>query len=335
MHTTRRRFLGTLATFPVATTGALRSTQAGAQERYPSRIIKLIVPFSAGSSTDIAARAWAEVMGKQLGGASLIVENRAGAGGNIGATAVARSPADGYTLLYSTATTYAIAPFVYQDLAYQPTRDFVPIAVTTSVPTFLVVSGDSEIKSFQDLTARVKADPDRYAYGSNGVGAHSHITGKLIANRLGVPNLLHIPFKQGSQGVMSEIMAGRLTFAVDAWSVVGAHVRSGRLRALGAISKKRLSVASEIPTLSELLKDEFDTVTWSGLWAPAGTAPDIVARLHEAISAGRRNNPALVKQYEDQGTPLMPDMSLQQVNSFMKQEIERWRGLVKEAQITV
>lgn len=334
MPSTRRNFLGSLASLPLAASGVLRSGPAMAQDRYPSRTIRLIVPFAAGSSTDIAARIWGEVISKQLGGASVIVDDRAGAGGNIGATAVARSTPDGYTLLYSTATTWAIAPLIYPDLSYQPTRDFLPVAVTTTVPTFLVVSGDSDIRSFQDLGARVRAAPDRYSYGSNGVGANSHITCKLIAIRLGVPDLLHVPFKQGSQGVMAEVMGGRLTFAVDPWSVVGPLVRAGRLRALGATGSKRLSVAPEIPTLGEMLHQEFDTTTWSGLWAPAGTSMDIVTRLHDGIAVGRKSA-ALAKQFEEQGTPLMPDTSLQQVNVFMKQEVDRWKVMVKEAQITV
>jgi tripartite-type tricarboxylate transporter receptor subunit TctC len=334
MHSTRRIFLSSLASLPLAASGVIRSGQAMAQDRYPSRAIRLIVPFAAGSSTDIAARTWGEVIGKQLGGASVIVENRAGAGGNIGATAVARSTPDGYTLLYSTATTWAIAPLIYPDLAYLPTRDFMPVAVTTTVPTFLVVSGDSDIRSLQDLAARVKAAPDRHSYGSNGMGANSHIACKLIANRLGAPNLLHVPFKQGSQGVMAEVMGGRLTFAVDAWSVVGPLVRSGRLRALGATGSKRLSVAPDVPTLSEMLHQGFDTTTWSGLWAPTGTPVDIVSRLHDELAAGRKNA-VLVKQFDEQGTPLMPDMSLQQVKAFMNQEVDRWKVMVKEAQIIV
>lgn len=333
MQFTRRALLNASLGLPLAAAG-LSSAQAQ-PARYPNRPVRMIVPFAAGSSTDIAARSWGEIMARQIPGASFVVENRAGAGGNIGATAVARSPADGYTLLYSTATTYAIAPFIYSDLQYQPVRDFVPVAVTTSVPTFLVCSAESDIRSFADLAAKVKARPEAFNYGSNGVGTHSNITSKLICNRMGVPDLLHVPFKNGSQGVMTEIIAGRLSFAVDAWSVVGPLVRSGKLRALATIGKSRLAVAPEIPTLAELLKQDFDTLTWSGLWVPAGTSPDIVAQLHDAVSAGRRNAPNLAKQYEDQGTPLMPDMSLPQVNAFMKQEIERWRLLVKEAQITV
>ena len=330
----RRNFLASLASLPLAASGVLRAGHAAAQERYPSRPIKFIVPFSPGSSTDVAARSWGEVLGKQLGGSPVVVENRAGAGGNIGATAVARATPDGYTLLYSTATTWAIAPLIYPDLAYLPTRDFMPVAVMTAVPTLLVVSGDSDIRSFQDLAARTRAAPDRHSYGSSGVGTSGHIACKLVANRMGVPNLPHAPFKNGSQGVMTEIMGGRLTYAVDAWSVVGPLVRSGRLRALGTTGSKRLSVAPEIPTLSEMLNQEFDTTTWSGLWAPTGTPADIVTRLHEGLAAGRKNA-ALVKQFEEQGTPLMPDMSLQQVKVFMNQEADRWKAMVKEAQVAI
>lgn len=333
MPLTRRAFLNASLGLPLAA-ACLPSANAQSS-RYPTRPVRLIVPFAPGSSTDIAARNWAELMGREIPDASFVVENRAGAGGNIGATAVARAPADGYTVLYSTATTYAIAPFIYSDLSYQPVRDFVPVAVTASVPTVLVCSADSDIRSFTDLAAKVKAQPERYNYGSNGVGTHSHITCKLICNRMGVPDLLHVPFKNGSQGVMTEVIAGRLSFAVDAWSVVGPLVRSGKLRALGTIGKSRLAVAPEVPTLAEQLRQDFDTLTWSGLWVPAGTPQGIVTQLHDAVSASRRNTPGLAKQYEDQGTPLMPDMTLPQVNAFMTQEIERWRLLVKEAQITL
>ena len=334
MHSTRREFLGSLASVPLAAGSVLLPGSANAQDRYPSRPVRFIVPFGPGSSTDIAARLWGEGLGKQMGGASVIVDNRAGAGGTLGATAAARSAPDGYTLLYSTATTWAIAPLLYQDLAYQPTRDFVPVAVTTSIAGVVVVSGDSDIRSVQDLGTRLKSAPDRHSYGSNGVGASSHIACKLLASRLGVPDLLHVPFKQGSQGVMSEVMAGRITFAVDAWSVVGPLVRSGRLRALGTTSNKRLAIAPDVPTLSEMLRQEYDVTTWSGVWAPAGTPMEIVNRLHEGLAAVRKNT-ALVKQFEEQGTPLMPDMTLAQVNAFMKQEIDRWRAMVKEAQVTV
>lgn len=334
MSCSRRSFVRALAVAPLAGSGVLFASHAyGASSRdYPTQTVKFVVPFAPGSSTDIAARQWGEVVGKAFNNANVVVENRAGAGGTIGAASVVRAPADGYTLLYSTATTWAIAPFIYPDLAYQPKRDLVPIAVTTSVPVFLVVSGDSDIKDFKDLASRVKATPDAYNYGSNGVGAHSHITCQLLANRMGAPGLLHVPFKQGSQGVMSEVIAGRLTFAVDAWSVVGPLIQSGRLRVLAAISKSRLSVAPDVPTVGELLGTDFDTMTWSGLWAPKGTDPTIVQKMHDAVMAGF-DDKALVQQYERQGTPLMPRMSLAEVNRFMDGEVERWRAFVAEASI--
>lgn len=334
MSCSRRNFIRALTVAPLAG-GALFTTgsaSAASSREYPAQPIKFVVPFSPGSSTDIAGRQWAEVVGKAFNGANVIVENRAGAGGTIGALSVVRAPSDGYTLLYSTATTWAIAPFIYPDLAYQPKRDLVPIAVTTSVPVFLVVAGDSDIKDFKDLTARVKARPDQYNYGSNGVGAHSHITCQLLANRMGAPGLLHVPFKQGSQGVMSEVIAGRLTFAVDAWSVVGPLIQSGRLKVLAAISKSRLAVAPDTPTIAEILGTDFDTMTWSGLWAPKGTDPQIIKKIHDAVMAGFDDD-ALVKQYERQGTPLMPRMSLEEVNRFMDSEVDRWRMFVAEANI--
>jgi tripartite-type tricarboxylate transporter receptor subunit TctC len=309
------------------------SAFASSSSEYPNRTVKMVVPFSPGSSTDIAARTWSELLSRELNG-SVVIENRAGAGGNLGASVIARSPADGYNLLYSSATTYCIAPFVYPDLAYNPERDFQPIAVTISVPVFLVVAGDSDIKDFNDLVSRISAKPDEYSYGSNGVGTSGHIACKLFASLIGQPDLLHVPYKNGSQGVMSDVIGGRITYAVDPWSVVGPQIESGRLRAIGVSSKERLSVAPQVPTLSEQLKKDCVVVTWNGLWAPTGVAPEIARKLHESIDKGRSAN-GLAKKFEGQGTPLMPRMSFEQTSQFMSEEIQRWKALVEKTGIRI
>ena len=326
MKFSRRTFLQSVGV--TASGMMLPSVFAARPSAYPDRPVKLLVPFSPGSSTDIAARVWSEQLSKQLRNASVVVENRPGAGGNLGAAAVARSAPDGYNLMYSAATPYCISPFVYSDLAYQPERDFEPIAVTISVPVFMVVAGDSDIKGFDDLVDRIRKNPQQYSYGSNGVGTSSHILCKRFAGLIGQPDLLHVPYKNGSQGVMADVIGGRITYAVDPWSVVGPLIESGRLRAIGVSSQERLAVAPQIPTLTEQLKQDCVVVTWNGLWSPKGLDPSIVQMLHDAVDAGRSAN-GLAEGFERQGTPLMPRMTLSQTNQFMADEIQRWKRLVE------
>lgn len=299
--------------------------------KYPDRTVRIVVPFAPGSNTDSAGRIWAEVLSKQLGG-SVIVDNRAGAGGNIGAAAVASAKPDGYNLLYSTATTYAINPFLYPSLGYEPVKDFTTVGVTISVPTVLVVSGDSPIKNFADLKKHVDENPGKDSYGSNGAGTSSHIACKVIANLLGHPELVHAPYKTGSGPVMTDVISGVLTYAVDAWPVVGPLVKSGRLRALAVTSKERLSVAPDIPSLAELVRKDIAIVTWNALWAPAGTPEPILDKLHAALSVGHKD-PALAQRFREQGTPLLPDMSRKECEQFMRQEINRWKEFIDSANV--
>lgn len=253
---------------------------------------------------------------------------RAGAGGNLGAAAVASAAHDGYTILYSAATPVVIAPLLYPDLPYVPSRDFEPIAVTVSVPLALVVAADSGIRNLEELAAKVKSNPTAVAYGSNGVGTSSHITAKAVANAMGAPDLTHVPYRQGSQGVMADVIGGRLTFAVDVWSVVGPLVKAGRLRALAVTSRTRLGAAPAVPTLAELFRKDLEVVTWNGLWAPAGTPPAIVDELHRAVDT-LRGDKSLVAQFEEQGTPLMPVMSLERTKEFIARENQRWKTLIE------
>ncbi len=325
MQLNRRNFLGGMAGLSLATLPAMRA-MAKTDETYPNKTIKVTVPFSPGGNTDIAGRIWAETISAQLG-KSVVIENRPGAGGNIGAAAVARAHADGYNLLYSTATTYAINPFVYSSLAYEPEKDFKTIGVTISVPVVLVVSADSPIKNYEDLKRSVNEQPEKHSYGSNGAGTSSHIACKVIADLLGHSELLHAPYRSGSQQVMSDVISGVLTFAVDAWSVVGPLVQSGRLRAIAVTSKERLSVAPDTPTLSELSGKDVSIVTWNAFWAPAGTPDAILDKLHNALSVGHKDS-AIVERFESQGTPLMPEMTRQESEAFMREEVQRWKGYI-------
>lgn len=330
MQLSRRKFLGGIAGASLA---SLPSLQAFAKSggNYPDTTIKMTVPFSPGSNTDIAGRIWAEIIGGHLG-QSVVIENRPGAGGNIGASAVARATADGYNLLYSTATTYAINPFIYPSLTYEPIKDFTTVGVTISVPVVLVVSGQSDIKNYEDLKRSINENPQKHSYGSNGAGTSSHIACKVIADLLGQSELLHVPYRSGSQQVMSDVISGVLTYAVDAWSVVGPLVKAGRLRAIAVTSGERLSVAPDTPTLSELSGKDTVIVTWNALWAPTGTPDAILDKLHNALSEGRKD-PALSQRFESQGTPLLPEMSRQECEQFMHSEVQRWKGFIDSANV--
>ena len=330
MRLNRRNFLGGMAGLSLSSLPALRAV-AQPVDNYPSKTIKMTVPFSPGSNTDIAGRIWAEVIGAQLG-ESVIIENRPGAGGNIGAGAVARATADGYNLLYSTATTYAINPFVYPSLSYEPTKDFTTVGVTISVPVALVVSGNSPIMNYEDLKRSINEQPEQHSYGSNGAGTSSQIACKVIADLLGQSELLHVPYKSGSQQVMSDVISGVLTYAVDAWSVVGPLVQAGRLRAIAVTSTERLSVAPDVPTLSELSGEDASIVTWNALWAPSGTSDLILDKLHDALSVGHKD-PAIAKRFEGQGTPLLPEMSRKECEAFMHEEVLRWKGFIDKANV--
>lgn len=330
MQLNRRHFLGSLAGLSLAGLPSLRAL-ANTSQSYPSSTVKITVPFSPGSNTDIAGRVWADILSKALN-QSVVIENRPGAGGNIGAGAVARAAADGYNLLYSTATTYAINPFVYPSLSYNPIKDFTTIGVTISVPVVLVVSSESPIKNYEDLKRSIQAHPDKHSYGSNGAGTSSHIACKVIADLLGQSDLLHVPYRSGSQQVMSDVISGVLTYAVDAWSVVGPLVQAGRMRAIAVTSRERLSVAPDIPTLVELSGKDSVIVTWNALWAPSGTPDAILDTLHDALSTGYQD-PTLAQRFESQGTPLLPQMSRKECEAFMQEEIQRWKGFIEQANV--
>lgn len=328
----RREFMKLLGTLPLALGLGHTAAIASKGGSYPNKPIRFIVPFSPGSSTDIAARVYADVTAKALQNASVVVENRPGAGGSIGAGAIARAAPDGYSILYSAATPIVIAPFLYPELSYDPVHDFVPIAVTTSVPLFVVVSGESDIHTMDDLSAYVQASPSKSAYGSNGVGTSGHITAKTVANALGMPDLMHVPYRHGSQGVMADVIGGRLTFAVDPWSVVGPMVEAGRLRALATTNGTRMPITPDIPTLTELFNQDLEVVTWNGLWAPAGTTSDIISQLASAVETARQDN-ELMKQFEAQGTPLMPTRSPTETEEFIVREVKRWERLIKATDV--
>jgi tripartite-type tricarboxylate transporter receptor subunit TctC len=252
-----------------------------ARAAYPERPIVLIVPFAAGGPTDIIARILATTMSKSLG-ANVIVDNRAGAGGNIGIGMVARANPDGYTLLL-TSTAIAVNPGLFPNLPYDPIKDFAPISELVSAPNVLYTRPDSGIVSIADLIAKAKAEPDKFNYSSPGVGTKSHLTGELLKLRAGI-NLLHVPYRGGGPSTQA-VVAGTVQVGSVALAPIEPLIKAGTIRALAVTGDKRWFSLPEIPTMIESGFPGFVSDTFNALFAPAGTPPEILALLLKQAKA--------------------------------------------------
>jgi tripartite-type tricarboxylate transporter receptor subunit TctC len=254
---------------------AIACSGANAQSRYPERPITAVVPFPAGGPTDIVARILSRSLSQSLG-QNLVIDNRAGGGGNIGMGQVARATPDGYTLLL-TSTAIAVNPALFKTLPYDPFRDFTPISELVNAPNVIFVRSDSGIASLADLVAKAKAEPDKFNYASPGVGTKSHLTGELLKLRAGI-NMVHIPFRGGGPATQA-VVAGTTQVGSVALAPVEPLVKSGQLRALAVTSEKRWFSLPDVPTMIEAGYPGFISDTFNALFAPAGTPPEIVGLL--------------------------------------------------------
>jgi tripartite-type tricarboxylate transporter receptor subunit TctC len=313
----RRVFVAAVAAFAF-------SIPALAQD-YPSRPVKLVVPFGPGTTTDIVGRVFAESMAKSLGQA-VVVENRAGAGGNIGSDQVAKAPADGYTILMGTVGTHAINPGLYRKMPYDAVKDFAPIGFGGYTPTLLVVAANSPIKSIQDLKA-LAAKPGGVSFASAGNGTSGHLAGELFKARMG-GDMTHVPYKEGGQA-MTDVMAGQVQFMFYHPAAVMPQVKAGKLRALGVSSSKRTSAAPDVPTLVEQGVADFDLVAWFMLYAPAATPAPVLARLRDAVAQAVAN-PEVKAKLAGQGLEV-PALKPDEMASFGKVELAKWSDLVKRS----
>ena len=298
-----------------------------AQTNYPTRPITLIVPFAAGGPTDIIARILAQALTQTLG-QSVIVDNRQGAGGNIGIALVARANPDGHTLLL-TSTAIAVNPALFQNLPYDPIKDFAPISELVNAPNVLFVRPESGITSIADLVAKAKAEPDKFNYASPGVGTKSHLTGELLKLRAGV-NIVHVPYRGGGPATQA-VVAGTTQIGSVALAPVEPLIKSGTIRALAVTGATRWFSLPDVPTMIESGYPGFISDTFNALFAPAGTPPEIVALLvketraamqrPEAREAARRAGYEIVA-----GTP-------EQLTARVLAEIQGVKELVARAGI--
>jgi len=292
---------------------------------FPVKPVRMVVPFAAGTTTDIVARAVAEGMARQLG-QSVVVENRAGAGGGIGSDLVAKSPADGYTILMGTVGTHAINATLFKKLAYDPQRDFAPVAFAGYTPTLLVVSGASPVKSLKDLADLARRPDGRVSFASAGNGTSGHLAGELLKARLG-GEMTHVPYKDGALA-LSDVMGGQVQFMFYHPAAALPHIKSGKLRALGVSSAKRSPAAPEVPAIAEAGFD-FDLVAWFMVYAPAATPAPVLARLRDA-AAQTLANAEIAGRLKAQGLELNA-MRAEEMTAFGRSELAKWAELVRRS----
>jgi tripartite-type tricarboxylate transporter receptor subunit TctC len=285
----------------------------------------MIVPFGPGTTTDIIGRVIAEGVGKSLA-QTVVVENRAGAGGNIGSDLVAKGGADGYTILMGTVGTHAINPGLYRKMPYDAVKDFAPIAFAGSTPTLLVVAANSPFKTLKDLQAQA-ARPGGVSFASAGNGTSGHLAGELLKARLG-GEMVHVPYKEGGLA-MSDVMGGTVHFMFYHPAAVMPHIRAGKLRALGVSSIKRTSAAPDVPTITEQGYGEFDLVPWFMLYAPAATPAPVLAKLRES-AAQAINSPETSAKLAAQGLELR-SLKPDELAAFGRTEMTKWSELVKRS----
>jgi tripartite-type tricarboxylate transporter receptor subunit TctC len=319
----RRRFLGALLGSSLS---ALPQWLAAAPG-WPSQPVKLVVPFAAGGSTDIIGRVFAQGMSAGLG-QNVIVDNRAGAGGAIGAEAVARAAPDGYTIFLGTIGTHGINTSLQANLPYHPERDFEPIALLGVLPNILVVPASLPATDLKQFLALAKSRTQKLTYASTGNGTGSHLATEYFRSIAGI-DAVHVPYK-GSTPALSDLIAGRVDFSFDYVPSALPHVRSGKLRALALTGERRSPAAPDVPTLMEQGLN-MNVLTWYALYAPKGTPAAIVARLQEAAAeAGKKSEVA--SRLEQLGVEVSVGTP-QQLAAFQKAEITRWSKVIKDANI--
>ncbi len=266
----------------VAALAGLLSGGTAAAQTYPSAPVKVIVPFGAGGATDILARVFSERLQNNLG-QPFTVENRGGAAGQIAATAVARAPADGATLMFTTAAPITIAPLMNDKVQYDPRNDIVPIAVVAVMPVWFVVNAESPLKSAADIVAKAKENPGKVTYGSSGVGTELHLAAEAVARSAGI-QMVHVPFRGGGE-VITALLGKQVDFAALSTASIAGQLKEGKLRALAVSSPKRMPDFPNVPTFAEIGHGGATMMPWWGMMAPAGTPPAAIVRLTQELQS--------------------------------------------------
>jgi len=300
--------------------------QANAQT-FPDRTITLVVPFAAGGSTDVVGRVVAQKMGDILG-QQAVVENVAGAGGNLGADRVARADPDGYTILMGTVATHALNPLILKQKPYDPEKDFSPVSLLVIVPNVLVVNPKLEVNSVAELIELLKKDPDKYSYASSGNGTPLHLSGELFNSMAGV-KMQHVPYK-GAGPALNDLLGNQISIMFDNLPSSSSHIKGGTLKALGITTKERAPSFPDVPTVAETVPG-YETYTWNALFAPAGTPPEVVAKLNEAANTALKD-PAVAGRMKDFSATIVGSTP-EELGKHVTAELAKWSPVVKAANI--
>jgi tripartite-type tricarboxylate transporter receptor subunit TctC len=304
---------------------AVTATDTQAADNFPSRSVQMIIPFAAGGPTDIVGRIMSAKMGEILG-QTFIVENKSGAGGNIGAESVAKASPDGYTLLFATVSTNAINPGLYKHMPYDAVKDFAPVARVGVTPTLLMVNPSIPATDVKSLVALLKANPGKYNYGSSGVGSILHLCGEEFKAMVGV-DIVHVPYK-GSAPMDTDLMGGQISMAFDATPTALPLSMAGKVHALGAGMLKRLPAMPDLPTLDEQGLKGYECYTWNSILAPAGTPKPIIDKLNAAANKALAD-PQVIDSLKKTGVDPTPGSTPETTADFVKTELAKWAPIIK------
>lgn len=311
--------------FPLAIMLACLAVPGLAAADYPDKPIRLVVPYAVGGTTDIIARVVGNKLGMQLG-QSVIIENKPGAGGSIGSAYAAKQPADGYTLVMAVESSHAVNPNVYAKSAYDPVRDFAPISNLADVPNVLVVNPALPAQDLAAFLKLLKADPNKYAFGSSGNGGLSHMNGELFMKTTGT-RMLHVPYK-GLGPALNDLVAGQVQVVFDNIPSSYPLIQGQRIRPLAVAAKQRLKVLPDVPTYAEAGLPAMNNPSWFGLAAPAGTPAPVLDKLNAAVRQALAD-PATIDAIEKQGAVPSP-MSRDEFGALIAQSYGHWKTVVED-----
>jgi tripartite-type tricarboxylate transporter receptor subunit TctC len=302
---------------------------AAQADGFPAKPVAMVVPFSPGGPTDAMARTLAAAVKLSQ---PVIVENRPGAGGNIGAEAVARADADGHTVLFGTSGPLAINVSLYKKIGYDPVKSFAPVIQVGHLPNVLVVNPSVPAKNVQELIAYGKSHPGTLSYASSGNGASSHLAGVMF-NKMAGTDFLHVPYK-GTGPALNDLLGGQVAMTFTDVLTALPHIKAGKLRALGVTTKARSQVLPDVPTIDEQGIEGFDVSVFFGLVVPAGTPKDAIDTLNQAFAAALKD-PQTHKTLASQGLEFAPSTTPDQLGSFIASEVVKWRDVVKASGATI
>ncbi len=324
---TRRRLLRTT----LALACAAMAAPSPAAEAYPTKPIRLIVPFPPGGPTDVMGRVLAKVLGEKLK-QTVVVENRPGAGGNLGTDAVAKSPADGYTLVLSAVSSLAIAPSLYAKLPYDVAHDFTPISRVGITKGAIVAHPSAPFNDLKGLVSYAKANPGKLSYGSSGVGTANHLAGEMLQAAAGI-EMQHVPYK-GTAPLVQDLLGGQLLLSIESsLSSAAVNIKSGKLKGIAIITAQRAPLLPDLPTVAEQGYPGFDVPIWFGLLGPANLPKDMVTTLNKAVVEGLKSQ-EVIDRFAQIGAEPAPSTP-EQFAAYVHDEGVRWSKVIRAAKITL